>query len=151
MMSLSGFIHKRILQTGGMSAACCGCFYDITIKQILLPSTCKALWWISDIPQIWALLQRSHCESRCVYKSNTKQHIMRCQQNNNGTQRLTVKCRIQVSVGLEVPGRYARCELGTLPASLISLRWIFSSKKMSFFFFLFNHPKLAFGSQCFDL
>lgn len=72
MMSLSGFIHKRILQTGGMSAACCGCFYDITIKQILLPSTCKALWWISDIPQIWALLQRSHCESRCVYKSNTK-------------------------------------------------------------------------------
>lgn len=43
-----------------MSAAHCGSFYDIIIKQILIPSMGKAMWWDSDIPKTWALLQGSH-------------------------------------------------------------------------------------------
>lgn len=60
MMFLSCFIHKQIFKTGGMSAAHCGSFCDIIIKQILIPSMGKAMWWDSDIPKTWALLQGSH-------------------------------------------------------------------------------------------
>lgn len=68
VVSVLEFIHQRRLKTG-MSGACLWSFLWHHPWADSGAVYVQALWWDSDIPKMWALLQRSHGESKCVQKT----------------------------------------------------------------------------------